>query len=80
MELNLLGYLQELKITLGWASAPSCTGGVKKTTSGETKYALISLGDLPCSKLVADNTSVCNDLAQPQLQVDLALQGTGTVS
>lgn len=53
---------------------------MKRATSGETKEALISFGDLPCREFVAHHTGVCNDLTQPQLQVNLALQGTRTVS
>lgn len=33
---------------------------------------------LPCGQLVADSARVRDDLAQPQLQVHLALKGTGT--
>lgn len=73
----MLGYLQEPCITLG-VGISSIKGG-KRQPVGETKYVLLSLGNLPCSKFVADNTRVCNDLTQSQLQVDLALQGTRTV-
>lgn len=73
----MLGYLQEPCITLGVGISP--IKGGKRQPLGETKDVLLSLGNLPCSKFVADNTSVCDDLAQSQLQVDLALQGTRTV-
>lgn len=76
----MLGYLQEPCITLGAGISP-INGGKRQPRQplGETKDVLLSLGNLPCSKFVADNTSVCDDLAQSQLQVDLALQGTRTV-